>query len=86
MNKYFGRGLALSVIRDALAGAKTVRIATAFFEPSGFQLLSQVLSGKRVLLLIGREYGHAGGMEGVLREFVAGLMEGPLEERVEAMV
>jgi len=86
MNKYFGRGLALDFIRDTLADAETIRIATAFFEPSGFQLLSGVLSGKNVRILIGRDYGPDDGIQTLLGEFMDGLLDGSLENRMEAML
>jgi len=53
--RYFGRNVAaLRVITHALTDARIVRIATAYFEPSGYRCLKEALAGKEVRLLLGR--------------------------------
>ena len=57
--RFFGSGLAKDAIISCLANAKVVRIATAFFEPTGWALLAEILEQKTVRLLVGREEGAA---------------------------
>jgi hypothetical protein len=52
VNKQYGRyfdgsGAALRVVKGALEGARAVRIATAYFEPSGYQCLRGLPDGIR---------------------------------------
>ena len=49
---FSGQRAALNCISKTLAPAGLIRIATAYFEPSGFQCLQDVLSGKQVALLV----------------------------------
>ena len=57
--RYFSSNHAHHLIAQTLVGAGMVRIATAYFEASGWQVLQDVLAGKSVRLLIGREEGGA---------------------------
>lgn len=82
---FSGHSAAQNCINHTLAPAQTVRIATAYFEPSGFQCLQDVLVGKRVHLLIGREEGGRDRAEDVINEFVDRLAAHPLERRMRAM-
>ena len=82
---FSGHSAALKCIAGALASAQRVRIATAYFEPSGFQCLQDVLAGKRVHLLVGREEGGRDRAEDVINEFVDRLAAHPLERRMRAM-
>ncbi len=84
--RYFSaNGTALRVISHALAPASTVRIATAYFQPSGFQCLQDVLRTKKVKLLVGRYETGADNLAEFLREFMESLSTGPLENRTAAM-
>jgi hypothetical protein len=71
-----GKRAALQCISSALTSAEQVRIATAYFEGSGFQALQNVLSGKKVKLLVGREEGGEDSLREVLQEFVNELSYG----------
>lgn len=82
---FSGHSAALMCISGTLASARQVRIATAYFEPSGFQCLQDVLAGKRVHLLVGREEGGRDRAEDVINEFVDRLAAHPLERRMRAM-
>jgi len=48
-----GNGAALRCIHATLAAAQETRIATAYFEGSGFQALQDALRDKRIRLLVG---------------------------------
>ncbi len=86
LSRYFSaNGAALRVISDALTPASTVRIATAYFQPSGFQCLQDVLESKQVKLLVGRYETGADNLTEFLREFMESLSTGPLENRTAAM-
>lgn len=80
-----GKRAALQCISSALTSAEQVRIATAYFEGSGFQALQNVLSGKKVKLLVGREEGGEDSLREVLQEFVNELSYGPMENRTRSM-
>ncbi len=84
--RYFGgNGAALDVITDALTDARLVRIATAYFEPSGYQCLREILRGKEVRLLLGRPEIETDRIRGVIDEFFDALAEGGYAERTGAM-
>ncbi|MBS0618958.1 MAG: hypothetical protein JSR44_12265, partial [Spirochaetes bacterium] len=76
--RFFGSGLAAQAVRAALADAQVVRIATAFFEPSGWDILADILERKEVLLLVGREEGAADKASDLLREFFEEVQRGAL--------
>lgn len=82
---FSGQSAALNCISTTLAPAHIIRIATAYFEPSGFQCLQDVLAGKQVRLLVGREEGGRDRAEDVINEFVDKLTAHPLERRIRAM-
>lgn len=82
---FAGNSAALRSIAAALQNAFEIRIATAYFEGSGYQALQEVLQGKRVRLLVGRPEGGADKVRDVLDEFVQDLSYGPLENRTRAM-
>ncbi len=84
--RYFdGSGAALRVVKGALEGARAVRVATAYFEPSGYQVLRETLRGKEVRLLLGRPDTGADKIREVIDEFFSALAGGPVEERTRAM-
>lgn len=87
LNRRFfsGHSAALNCISTTLAPAHIIRIATAYFEPSGFQCLQDVLAGKQMRLLVGREEGGRDRAEDVINEFVDKLAAHPLERRMRAM-
>ncbi len=76
---------ALTCIAHTLESAEYVRIATAYFEGSGFQVLQDTLKGKKIRLLVGRQEGGEDSLREVLREFVRELSYGPQENRSRAM-
>jgi superfamily II DNA or RNA helicase len=78
--RFFESGMAKAAIIDCLKDAKVVRIATAFFEPTGWAILSEVLEQKTVRLLVGREEGAADRAGDLLREFFEELQSGGLKE------
>ncbi len=82
---FSGQRAALNCVSNTLASASLIRIATAYFEPSGFQCLQVVLAGKQVELLVGREEGGRDRAEDVINEFVDNLATHPLERRMRAM-
>lgn len=86
LKRFFsGQRAALNCISKTLAPAGLIRIATAYFEPSGFQCLQDVLAGKQVALLVGREEGGRDRAEDVINEFVDKLAAHLLERRMRAM-
>ncbi len=68
-----------------MESAEEIRIATAYFEGSGFQVLQETLQGKRIRLLVGRKEGGADSLREVINEFVEELSYGPLDSRSRAM-
>lgn len=82
---FAARQAALRCISHALESAEEVRIATAYFEGSGFQALQETLQGKRIRLLVGRKEGGADSLREVINEFVQELSYGPLDSRSRAM-
>lgn len=82
---FSGNSAALNCISTSLVSAHLIRIATAYFEPSGFQCLQDVLAGKQVRLLVGRDEGGRDRAEDVINEFVDKLAAHPLERRMRAM-
>ncbi len=84
--RYFsGGGSALNVISNALENASVVRIATAYFEPSGYQCLREVLKGKEVRLLLGRPDTGSDKIKEVIKEFIEAITSGPVTGRARAM-
>lgn len=85
-HRFFGsHSLALDSICTALSDARVIRIATAYFAASGYQCLQDVLAGKIVYLLVGREEGGRDVVEQVLSDLVDSLTDHPLERRTRAM-
>ena len=80
-----GNGAALRSIGAALDTAQEIRIATAYFEGSGYQALQDALLGKRVRLLVGRQEGGEDNIRQVLEEFRHELSYGPQENRTRTM-
>lgn len=82
---FFASNSAAELIRETLQTGQFLRIATAYFEPSGYQILQDVLRSKRVHLLIGREEGGKDRLQVVLDDFVERFLARPLDRRTEAM-
>ena len=86
LTRYFSaRGAALKVISHALEDAEVIRIATAYFEPTGYQLLSNLFKGKEVRLLLGRSETGDDKIQQVISEFFDALSSGSFEDRTRAM-
>jgi superfamily II DNA or RNA helicase len=76
---------ALRCIQATLQNASEVRIATAYFEASGYQALQETLRGKRVRLLVGRPEGGEDRAREMLDEFIRELSQGSQEGRTCAV-
>lgn len=76
---------ALHCIQNTLQDASEIRIATAYFEASGYQALQEVLLGKRIRLLVGRPEGGEDRAKEMLDEFVRELSHGAQEGRTRAI-
>lgn len=84
--RFFGaNAAALSCIQQAISQAELVRIATAYFEASGYQVLQETLQGKRIHLLVGRDQGGRDNVTDVIDEFEHELASGNMERRTKAM-
>lgn len=84
-HRFFSSHRALQSVSAALTSGHLIRIATAFFAPSGYQYLQDILAGKELMLLVGREEGGRDKVEEVISEFVDQLAAHPLERRTHAM-
>lgn len=82
---FFASYSAAALIQSTLQSAQFVRIATAYFEASGYQVLQDVLGAKRVHLLIGREEGGRDRLEAVLEDFIERFLARPLDRRTQAV-
>ncbi len=78
---FSGGGSALETVRMALAEARLIRIATAYFEPSGWKCLQETLQGKKVRLLLGRSETSDDKIKEVVDEFFHSLSTGLFEDR-----
>jgi len=83
IHRFFGSNAALHCIRGVLRNADVVRIATAYFEPSGYNLLRNVLKGKEVRLLIGRNEGTQEKFKSVVDEFIEDLASADIEDKTQ---
>jgi len=86
ISRFFGaQAAALHCVQHTLSDADLVRIATAYFEASGYQVLQDILAGKRIHLLIGRSEGGQDNVAHVLNEFEQELASGNMERRTHAL-
>ena len=84
--RFFGsNGEALDCIQRVLSQAELIRIASAYFEASGYQVLQDTLIGKCIHLLVGRDAGGRDNVADVLDEFEHELASGNMERRTKAM-
>lgn len=82
MLRFFSAGgAALKTVSAALENASVARIATAYFEPTGWQCLKDVLKGKEVRLLLGRPDTGEDKITDVIDEFFHALNSGEFEDR-----
>jgi len=83
---FFAAGsAALRCVAQVVSAAELVRIATAYFEASGYQVLQDMLAGKQIRLMVGRSEGGRDHATEVLREFEHELATGNMERRTRAM-
>jgi superfamily II DNA or RNA helicase len=85
MKRFFSANTARGVIQAALDDATTVRIATAYFEVSGYAALAPVLAGKEIRLLIGRAERGPDRVKEVIREFFASIESYDGADRIELL-
>lgn len=78
-------GAALNSVKQALSDASLARIATAYFEPSGWQCLKDTLRGKEVRLLLGRPDTAEDKIYEVVDDFFKSLNTGAFEDRIKVM-
>lgn len=84
-HRFFNNGgAALACISTVLEDAEKIRIATAYFELSGYQKLVNILAGKQIHLLVGREEGGRDNVSDVLNEFEQELSSGDMRQRTIA--
>jgi superfamily II DNA or RNA helicase len=84
--KFFGgNSAALGAISNILRDATVVRIASAYFEPTGWDLLSEILIGKDVRLLIGRPEKAEGTISDIVEEFISSINIGNSVNRIDIM-
>mgnify|MGYP000846386716 CR=1 FL=1 len=81
IKRFFGSNVALHCIREAIRHAAIVRIATAYFEPSGYNLLRGVLKDKEIRLLIGRNEDTQEKIETIIDKFIEDLASASIEDK-----
>ncbi|HPH03939.1 MAG TPA: helicase-related protein [Spirochaetota bacterium] len=80
-----GNGAAQQCVCHALKDATIIRIATAFFEPSGWDALRTVLQGRDIRLLLGRPDDADDKIGDVVHDFFRSLNTGIFDERIQIM-
>lgn len=83
--RFFNAGGAFKLISKTISNASLVRIATAYFEPTGWNLLRDYLKNKEVRLLLGREENANNKIELIVDEFIKSINTGTFEERVKVI-
>lgn len=78
---FSGGGSALETVQTALREAGIIRIATAYFEPSGWYCLQDCLKGRKIRLLLGRSETSDDKIAEVVDEFFQSLASGVIEDR-----
>lgn len=76
---------ALDCIQHVLQNAQEIRIATAYFEASGYQVLQTALKDKKIRLLIGRPEGGEDRVRETIEEFIRELAHGFQEGRTRSL-
>lgn len=70
---FFSAGQAFDKINALCSEAKYIRIASAYFEASGYELLADVLKNRKVQLMLGRPERGIDQVKEVLNEFLESL-------------
>jgi hypothetical protein len=84
LHRFFGTGgLALTCIQHALRDATVIRIATAYFEPTGYNLLRTTLQNKEVRLLLGRDERSEEKIEQIVNQFIEDLSSADIENKTQ---
>jgi superfamily II DNA or RNA helicase len=78
-------GAALDAVKLALGDASLCRIATAYFEPTGWKCLKDTLKGKGVRLLLGRPDTADDKINEVVDDFFMSLNSGTFDDRIKIM-
>lgn len=81
--RFFGSKLALQCIREVLHNAQVIRIATAYFEPSGYNLLRNVVRDKEIRLLIGRNEETETKIQSIVEQFIDDLAAADIEDKTQ---
>ncbi|HRP68286.1 MAG TPA: helicase-related protein, partial [Turneriella sp.] len=85
VRRFFRHGAAKEAAIHTLHDCRVARIATAFFEPSGWGILAETLKHKEVRLLIGREEGTSERIENLLDDFFVDVQNGLLRKNPELL-
>ena len=83
LHRFFGSGRALTCIQHALRDATVIRIATAYFEPTGYNLLRATLQNKEVRLLLGRDERSEEKIEQIVNQFIEDLSSADIENKTQ---
>lgn len=83
IHKFFGSGMALQCIKEVLHTAQVIRIATAYFEPSGYNLLRNVVRDKEVRLLVGRNEEAETKVQTIVEQFIEDLASADIEDKTQ---
>ncbi len=82
IHRFFGSGMALQCVKQVLHNAQVIRIATAYFEPSGYNLLRTVVRDKEVRLLVGRnEETENKKCKTIVEQFIEDLAVADIEDK-----
>ncbi len=82
IQRFFGAdSLALHCVQQVISDATIVRIATAYFEPTGYYLLKDVLRNKEIKLLLGRSEGTEEKIEQIVEQFIEDLAGADIEDK-----
>ncbi|RME91496.1 MAG: hypothetical protein D6767_05140, partial [Candidatus Hydrogenedentota bacterium] len=80
---FFEKEKAYEALRYTVTNAKTVRIASAFLDPLGFELLIPFLEKKQVKLLVGRKEGGKDKAKEFILDFMEELAQAPIREKTQ---
>jgi superfamily II DNA or RNA helicase len=79
-------GRALESAKKALQGSGIIRIATAYFEPSGYRLLRHSLEDRDVRILIGYPKEEPNPIQTIVGEFMESLGHTGMSDKTETMM
>lgn len=83
---FFEKGRAVELIKQHAESSRRLRIATAYFELSGYRLLRESLKNKTLDLMIGRSERGVDQVQAVLSEFLQSLNSAEPGERYHTIV